>query len=53
MNPTEDEARIRERAYKIWINEGQPEGREAEHWERAAREIDQELSQAAEKSPRT
>ena len=27
--------RIRERAYKIWNDEGQPEGREKEHWELA------------------
>lgn len=33
------EARIRERAYAIWEHEGRPEGREQEHWERAAREI--------------
>jgi hypothetical protein len=33
------ETRIRERAYAIWEHEGRPEGREREHWERAAREI--------------
>ena len=27
------ERRIRERAYKIWIDEGQPEGKDKEHWE--------------------
>jgi hypothetical protein len=46
MNSTDDEARIRERAYKIWMEEGQPEGREQEHWERAVREIDRELSES-------
>jgi hypothetical protein len=30
---TED--RIRERAYRLWIEEGRPHGKEAEHWERA------------------
>ena len=30
---TED--RIRERAYRLWIEEGRPEGKESEHWERA------------------
>ena len=29
------EQRIRERAYKIWEDEGRPEGREAEHWDLA------------------
>ena len=31
----EIEQRIRERAFKIWIDEGQPEGRDKEHWELA------------------
>jgi hypothetical protein len=26
------ERRIRERAFKIWIDEGQPEGRDQQHW---------------------
>ncbi|MGQ4273366.1 DUF2934 domain-containing protein [Terrihabitans sp. B22-R8] len=30
---------IRLRAYEIWIQEGQPEGREREHWLQARREI--------------
>jgi hypothetical protein len=29
------EQRIRARAYEIWEEEGRPEGREREHWERA------------------
>lgn len=33
------EERIRLRAYEIWIQLGQPEGREREHWEQARREI--------------
>src|SRR5689334_23583134 len=31
----ETEQRIRERAYRIWEEEGRPEGRDREHWERA------------------
>jgi Protein of unknown function (DUF2934) len=31
--------RIRRRAYEIWEREGRPEGREAEHWRRAAEEL--------------
>jgi hypothetical protein len=34
MTP-EREARIRERAYHLWEEEGRPEGRDAEFWERA------------------
>lgn len=29
------EERIRERAYLLWLEEGQPEGKDTEHWERA------------------
>lgn len=34
------EEQIRARAHQIWEEEGRPQGREREHWERAAREID-------------
>jgi hypothetical protein len=34
-----DEQLIRERAYAIWIEEGQPEGRDLEHWTRARVEL--------------
>ncbi|MDM9627659.1 DUF2934 domain-containing protein [Rhizobium sp. S152] len=30
------EQQQRERAYKIWEDEGRPEGRDLEHWDRAA-----------------
>lgn len=33
------EDRIRKRAYEIWEQEGQPHGREVDHWLRAAEEI--------------
>ena len=36
--------RVRKRAYEIWLEEGQPEGREVDHWFRAK----QELTPAAE-----
>ena len=29
------EERIRERAYRLWIEEGQPQGKATEHWEKA------------------
>jgi hypothetical protein len=40
----EREQRIRERAFIIWEAEGCPSGREGDHWERAEREIDQEVT---------
>jgi hypothetical protein len=33
------EARIRERAYAIWVAEGRPNGKHEDHWQRAAQEI--------------
>jgi len=30
---------ISERAYAIWLEEGQPEGRQKEHWGRAVQEL--------------
>jgi Protein of unknown function (DUF2934) len=40
--PPVDERRIRERAHRIWIEEGRPEGRDVEHWQRARLEIERE-----------
>lgn len=34
------EHRIRERAHAMWLEEGQPEGEHARHWDAACREID-------------
>jgi hypothetical protein len=34
------EDRIRQRAYRIWEDEGCPDGRDREHWDRAAQEVD-------------
>jgi hypothetical protein len=36
------EARIRDRAYHIWVEHGRPEGREHDHWLEAQRTIDRE-----------
>lgn len=38
------EDRIRERAHRIWEEEGHPEGRHQDHWERACREIGSDQS---------
>ena len=34
-SPEEDEIRIRERAYRLWEEEGRPEGRDKTHWDMA------------------
>ncbi|MBV9290714.1 MAG: DUF2934 domain-containing protein [Hyphomicrobiales bacterium] len=39
-----DEQLVRERAYAIWIEEGQPEGRDVEHWMKARVEIEREAA---------
>lgn len=41
------EQKIRERAHAIWEREGRPDGRQAEHWEQAAREIADEEGEDA------
>ena len=43
----QDEKRIRERAYRIWQEQGGPEGRAEDHWHRACRELDDEDRAAA------
>ena len=36
MRELDADKAIRERAYFLWENEGQPEGRALQHWQRAA-----------------
>ncbi|HEY2704020.1 MAG TPA: DUF2934 domain-containing protein [Candidatus Dormibacteraeota bacterium] len=38
------EERIRSRAYELWEAEGRPEGREVDHWLRAAQEVSGEVN---------
>ena len=38
--------RVRERAYKIWEENGRPDGREIEHWLHAERDLSWERKQA-------
>jgi hypothetical protein len=37
---------IRQRAYRIWEEEGRPEGRDRLHWDQAAREVDGDPAEA-------
>jgi hypothetical protein len=39
-----DEERIRSRAYALWEQEGRPDGKHHEHWERAAAELMAEVA---------
>src|SRR5439155_6207329 len=41
------DARIRDRAYQLWLAEGRVHGRHADHWHRAEREIAAEEAKAA------
>jgi hypothetical protein len=43
-----DEAKIRETAYLMWLDEGQPQGRDEEHWRKAV----DALSAPVAKKPR-
>lgn len=36
------EDRIRHRAHEIWESEGRPDGRDTEHWQQAALEMEDE-----------
>ena len=45
--------RIRERAYRIWLDEGRPEGRELDHWDKATELVAIEDQQAATTKPVT
>ncbi len=36
MTNEDREERIRRRAYRLWLEEGCPEGREADHWDKAS-----------------
>lgn len=48
---SDKEARIRERAYEIWVREGRPHGRDAEHWRKAEAEITAGEQAAATSKP--
>ncbi|MGB7319085.1 MAG: DUF2934 domain-containing protein [Planktotalea sp.] len=41
-----DEVQIREAAYQFWLNDGQPNGRDEEHWLRAIDALSQPTPKA-------
>jgi Protein of unknown function (DUF2934) len=50
MSGSEQEQRIRERAYQLWEAEGRPEGRAEAHWALASRLEDQRDAYVDEES---
>jgi hypothetical protein len=50
-HPTLDEAQIRETAYLFWLDEGQPEGRDQEHWMKAIDALTPGTPKTARKAP--
>ncbi|MEP1388360.1 MAG: DUF2934 domain-containing protein [Yoonia sp.] len=48
----ENEALIRETAYLFWLDEGQPEGRDEEHWLRAVAAVNQPVAKTKAKPAR-
>ena len=55
MQDSERQRRIRERAYRIWQEDGEPEGRAAEHWDKVTELVAIEENQhlATEPNPLT
>jgi hypothetical protein len=45
MTGDDREHRVRERAYRLWEDEGRPEGRHEHHWTQASQEVGDELFQ--------
>jgi hypothetical protein len=50
---SDKQAKIRERAHKIWLDEGRVEGKDAEHWHQAEREIEAEDAPAGGKAAKS
>lgn len=45
------EQKIRERAHALWKSEGEPHGRDEDHWHRAAQEVDRETGTPGTAAP--
>jgi hypothetical protein len=43
-----DLERIRQRAYELWEQDGRPEGKQQEHWDRAMSEVQSEGGEQAD-----
>lgn len=49
--PVLDEAKIRETAYLFWLDDGQPHGRDQEHWLKAIDALTPPTPKKARKAP--
>jgi hypothetical protein len=49
--PMIDEARVAEKAYELWIAEGQPDGKQDEHWFRAIDALTVPVPKKAKRAP--
>ena len=49
--PKLDDAQIRETAYLFWLDEGQPEGRDQDHWLKAIDALTPTTPKKARKAP--
>ena len=49
--PTAREERIKAEAYRLWLEEGRPDGRAEAHWFMAARLVDAPAAPRSKKSP--
>ena len=47
QSPADRDARIRDRAYQLWVSEGRHHGRHDAHWQQAERDIEAEDAAAA------
>lgn len=47
----QNEEKIRQRAYEIWMEKGQPEGEHQEHWAQACTEKDGKKDDEPDKAP--
>lgn len=49
--PPIDDAQIREAAYRLWQDEGQPEGRDQDHWSKAVEALTPEQIASPAETP--
>ena len=51
QSQSDRDAKIRDRAYRIWLSQGRPDGHDTAHWQQAQREIEAEEAGSAGGKP--
>jgi hypothetical protein len=51
QSQSDRDSRVRDRAYRIWLSQGRPDGHDAAHWHQAQREIEAEDAGSAGGKP--